>query len=686
MVEKSNKFSRFLQELKRRKTDRVIVVYAATAFIILQLTDILSSPLSLPEWTTTFVIVLLAIGFPVTAILAWIFDITPDGIERTKPYNDKKKHGKRSNIMIWKGSTLISVIVIIGLLLFNVFKGNLMGANIKNLEKSIAVLPFKNSTGDVNMNSISDGLTSFISCALSNVSIFRVLPSPYTYKYKDSNIPYRTIGKDLNVSLFISGELHEIRDSILVNVQLIIASKENVLWGNNYTIDPKMETYKRFTNDLITQIAKRLETPLSDKQKENITRRMTKIPEALVKAIDAKAISDVAKSYYFQGYEKFADMPDTENFKKAINLFDEAIRIDTNFAYAYAQRAITRSWAYLIGNRDPANIVKCREDIDKAKKIEPDSKEVQFAEGFYNYYCTHEYQKAIDHFNIAGELDPEDWQPPFFISLVYRRMANWDKAKELLKVLKVRPQNALILTNIGMTYDYLRDYNKALKFHNQAIKYAPGWTAGYINKIETIIRKNGNIRRARAVLSDAINNSGNSLFEMKIKLQLYDGNFIEALNQMKLCGSSELSSNGEVNLLFAQINGLLNNTKETKQYYNAALVSFKQELIGCRDSAKTYSNIGIAYAGLMEKDKAIESGKRGVAMETINILKSYERKENLAQIFTMLGLYDDAFRELEFLLKYNTCFSTNFLKIDPVWLPLRDKPEYKEFLIKYAKM
>ncbi len=91
MADSSNKFSRFLQELKRRKTDRVLVMYAAAAFVILQLADILQGGLSLPGWIMTLIIIIVATGFPVVAIFSWFFDITPEGIEKTKPHNQDKE-------------------------------------------------------------------------------------------------------------------------------------------------------------------------------------------------------------------------------------------------------------------------------------------------------------------------------------------------------------------------------------------------------------------------------------------------------------------------------------------------------------------------------------------------------------------------------------------------------------------
>jgi hypothetical protein len=138
-----NKFSKFLRELKHRKTDRVIVAYTAAAFAILQLAPILEESLSLPAWTTTFVIIVVAIGFPVAAIFSWFFDITPGGIEKTKPYSERSRQKIEAQLRTWRGTTMVSLIVIIALICFNVVRGNINAAEIKRTEKSIMVCPLK---------------------------------------------------------------------------------------------------------------------------------------------------------------------------------------------------------------------------------------------------------------------------------------------------------------------------------------------------------------------------------------------------------------------------------------------------------------------------------------------------------------------------------------------------------------
>jgi len=165
----TNRFSRFWLELKHRKTDRVIVIYAATAFAILQLADILEGALSLPTGTTTFITIILAIGFPVVGVFSWFFDITSGGIKKTRPAGERKKQKIDVQLRTWKGTTMVSFIVIIALLLFNVISNSMEANEIRRTEKSIAVIPFENLSPDKDLPITTDGITSIITTGLSKI-------------------------------------------------------------------------------------------------------------------------------------------------------------------------------------------------------------------------------------------------------------------------------------------------------------------------------------------------------------------------------------------------------------------------------------------------------------------------------------------------------------------------------------
>lgn len=689
MADKSNKFSRFWQELKRRKTDRVIVIYVATAFAILQLVNDISPALSLPDWITTFIIILLGIGFPLTIIFSWFFDITPGGIEKTKPVSDKKKHTKESEIRTWKGATLISIIVIIGLLLFNIVRGGIGSNEIKNLEKTIAVIPFRCWSDDDRFSYLGDAIPDEINTSLTKIRGFHIISATSTIAYKNQDkLPVKQIARKLGVNFIIEGSVELLKEVVTINIQIIIAKYDDHIWAEKFS--DKLDNIQALRTNICNMIAEQLKIKLSPSEIEQIEKKQTNNFNAYSRYLSGNTLSDEAR-YFFTRGNMYAD---STSFEKAIANYDIAIEYDTLFALAYAKRAIAYSWYYYTWSKNPENIVKCKEDVDKALEIDPELTEAQIAMGFYYYYCMHDYPEALKHFKKAVEKNPENWEPVFYMALVHRRYGNWAMSQSLMpRVLKYNPQDALILTNIGLSYDYLRNYDSALIFHEKALKVMPNWESPYINKIETLIRKSGSTTEARLLMDTAIVNTGNNFIKLKIMLDTYDRRFKEALTQTeKILNKTDLSdgtflkNRGEKLLFCAMLNNYLDIKTVARTYFDSSRIYFEKQLIKYPENPTLFSNLGISYAGMRNRLKAIEAGEKALNLTKDNVLQATETKESMAQIYTMLGDFENALRYIDDLLLNPSLFSLKLLQVNPVWKPILFLPEFQGLLIKYSKL
>ena len=146
MKAKDNKLSLFWQELKRRRVIHVITVYASATFVIIELINNLSEPFNLPDNLLTIVVIVLAIGFPLAIILTWIYDLTSEGMERTKPLSEVEEDKATKVPNAWKIATYVSFVLIIGLVVLNI-----VGINKQAFAASVnslVILPFENYTGD----------------------------------------------------------------------------------------------------------------------------------------------------------------------------------------------------------------------------------------------------------------------------------------------------------------------------------------------------------------------------------------------------------------------------------------------------------------------------------------------------------------------------------------------------------
>jgi TolB-like protein/tetratricopeptide (TPR) repeat protein len=691
MAGTSNKFSTFWQELKRRKTDRVVVVYAAAAFTIIQLVPTLQSALFLPDWTTTVVVIILAIGFPLAAILSWFYDIVPGGIESTKTISDKSGTKIQTQLRTWKSATMISIIVIISLILFNVISSRIEATEIKRTEKTIAVIPFENLSPNEDLPITSDGITSIITTGLSKIDELTVCSRISVSECAAKNRSVFEIAKKLKVFFIVTGELVKGKSQILVNVNLIRVKKEKVIWAKNFDLGQNDDINIDKLIEIPIQIAKNLEMALTPEVKSRINKRPTKSTTAYLNYIEGTAVQDIATdafSYLSKGDSLFNDLSSTQSFEKAISFYDKAIMEDSTFALAYAKRAITRAWGYNADHftaRD--HIDKCREDIEHALRIDKNLTEAKVAYGFYYYYFLRDYDKALEYFREASIVDPKYWQCKYYMALVLRAHGEWEESQKLMmEVVKSNPLNALFLTNIGLSYDFLHKYDTAIYYHDRAIQIMPEWSASYQNKIESLILRDGNTRAAEIVLDTAeVKTRGGYFYIDRILLDLYNGRFDDALLKTTIGNPSDFFSQGERYMIFAEIYRYLKNPELSRNYYQSALDLFNRKLAENPENPRILSRIGIAAAGLNDRLKAIESGEKAIELSGSNVKYKMDGIQDLAQIYVLLGEDKKSLELLEELLKNPSTISLKLLQLDPVWKPLLDMPEFKKLISLYSK-
>lgn len=686
MAKISNKFSKFLQELKHRKTDRVIVTYAAAAFVILQLAEIFKSALSFPDWFSTFILIVLAIGFPVAAVFSWFFDITPGGIEKTRPVSERKKHVTEVQLKKWRSTTLISFIIIIALLLYNI-ASNTFGRGSGNKERSIAVEPFRCTDEEEELIRNGVVFTESINGALASIENINLHTWPTNLKYQGNEKSFKQIAKDLNVSFILKGTLdkNNFSNKIILIVQLIKATSESLLWGNNYVVEPELKNMNQIKNDITDNISKELNATLSEKERSRIIKKLSSNPEALRNYYEGNAVSQRIIFNTTTGNKFFDALIDSKFFDNAITSFDLAISQDSTFALAYAKRAIIRSWAYHTGHVDKSSIEKCRSDIEKAIELDPDLIDTKIALGFYSYYCTKDYQKALENFNYAHNQLPSNWQCIFYTALVHRAMGNWQKSQKLLaKVLEFNPQDPLVLTNIGLSYTYLHNYSSSIQYHNEAIKLKPDWTDSYDNKIDAMLLRDGITAEVKSVLDTAEINTGDDFRKYRIILALYEGEFENALHEVELSEVADFDNRGEQLMVYATIYKYLNKDNVARNFYENAVSFYKLKLADDPENYFYLSSIGLAYAGLNRKTEAIEAGEKAVNSGMAHCIEIIDRMIDLAKIYVITGEYDRGIKQLENLLKTPSTISAELLKIDPVWLPLRNNSEFEKLLLNYS--
>ncbi len=331
MTKSRNPFQ-FWKELKRRKVIRVITVYAAAAFVILELISIIVEPLRLPEWTLQMVIVLLVIGFILSVILSWVYDVTPEGIEKTSPSVDLKSDSKQAASTGWKIATYISVIIIVAFMIFY-FAGNKKSSDISGLEKSIAVLPFNNLSEEKGNEHFVDGLVEDLLNRISVIEELKVTSRTSSDMFRERGVKsIHEIAEVLNVSFIVEGSVQRYGTKARITVQLIDAINDDHIWAKNY--DREIVDVFKTQSEIAMQIATELNTILTSKQKTHILENKTKN----VKAFE---LYQMGRFYW--------NKRTGDGYNTSIEYFEKAIKEDPDYGLAYAGLADTYNLMALQG-------------------------------------------------------------------------------------------------------------------------------------------------------------------------------------------------------------------------------------------------------------------------------------------------------------------------------------------------
>src|SRR5213596_1423069 len=312
----------FFEELQRRKVYRVAAAYIIAAGFIIQMGSAILPAWELPNWTFRLVVVLLLIGFPIALILAWAFDVTPEGIRATKG-TAAETYLRRNMIILVAAGVIVSAAA--GFFL-------LPRASAPNIDKSIAVLPFENLSGDPDNAYFADGIQDDILTNLSKIGDLKVISRTSVMSYRGRGARNaREIGKALGVAALLEGSVRRIGNRVRVNVQLINANNDEHIWAEDY--DRDLTDVFAIQTDLAQKIASALQAKLSPNEKARLDHRPTQNPDAYLLFVQAHD--------YASQREMFNDTS-----LKAEPLFEQAIKLDPNFALAFAGLSLVESWLY----------------------------------------------------------------------------------------------------------------------------------------------------------------------------------------------------------------------------------------------------------------------------------------------------------------------------------------------------
>ena len=451
MPQPSNRLSQFWMELKRRNVVRVITVYAGAAFVIIELINNITEPLRLPEWTPTLVILLLAIGFPIAIIFSWIYDVHPKGgIVKTEPAEKVRAEDIPRTSNGWKIASYISFVVIVALIVLNIIPRT---GKKEILEKSIAVLPFDNMSGDKEQDYFCDGITEDILNDLANLEGIQVVARTSSFAFKDKNMDIREIGKKLGVQTIVEGSVRKVGNQLRITAQLINVENGFHLWSDRF--DRELEDVFSIQDEIAQNIVEALEINLSKKELDELVKFRTQNPEAYEYYIQAR-------TYYRQLHHS--------STKYAIELFSRAIQIDKNYALAYAGLADSYSQFYMYFDRDEENLNQALAASQKALELDPELAEAHSSRGIVLTQIN-QYNQAEKEFELAIQLNPKLFVAYYQGGRTFRVQGKHEQALRLFKkAAQVRPDDYESAIFVATAYGDLKMKTEMKKANQRALE------------------------------------------------------------------------------------------------------------------------------------------------------------------------------------------------------------------------
>jgi len=404
----------FFAELKRRNVYKVAVAYAVVAWLLMQVASQIFPFFEIPNWAVRLVVLLLVIGFPIALIIAWAFEVTPEGIKRTEAADAA---GQRSRGGAWIYIVLIGAALSVGL--FFVGRYTAGRATPRHGEaatavpgKSIAVLPLLNESGDPRDEYFSDGLSEELIAALAQINGLKVIGRSSSFRFKDRHEEPKAIGEKLGVSTLLEGTVRKQDDRVRIVAELINAADGIELWTR--TFDRELKDIFAVQEEIARAVAESLKVTLLGSQDRPAQRGAPSNVEA--------------HNAYLQGHFHF-QRRNLEDYRKAVGYFDQAIQLDPDYALACAERS--EAWTFigdLTGQREPA-WSKARSDAERAVAIAPALAEARAALGWVRFFVDWKFAEGLSDLKRAKELSPSNPTANDLLARVILYLGRLDEAE-----------------------------------------------------------------------------------------------------------------------------------------------------------------------------------------------------------------------------------------------------------------
>jgi TolB-like protein/Tfp pilus assembly protein PilF len=681
----------FFAELKRRNVYKVAVAYAVVGWLLVQVTTQVFPIFEIPNWALRLIVMAIIIGFPIALVIAWAFELTPEGIKRTEDADAAKVHSRGRT---WIYVAIVGAVLSLGLFILGRYTASRAGSESAHTPavgdsapaKSIAILPFENLSEEKANAYFAEGVQDEILTRLSAVRDLKVISRTSTAKYQSKPDNLKRVAQELGVSNILEGAVQRAGDKVRVNVQLIDAQTDTHLWAKSY--DREFKDVLAVESEVAEQIADALRVNLSPSESKVMVAPRTQNAEAY--------------DLFLRGEYELRQAENSraaEAYDRADAFYQQALARDPNFAEAAAELGRSRlSRHWFVSPLTATELQEAKSLIDRALVLAPNSPEAHSALGIFFYWGHREYEAALIEFNRTLELQPNNASVRNYCAAVYRRRREWERSlADFQRAQELDPRDAGNPDNIGATYLLLRLWKDAERAELRALAIDPHDMPAALALLITRLNATGNVDSARRAL-DGFPEGNKSLTRewfaaggdvagisgIWVYLDVIERRFTDAFQALEkkvisndLGHLQQLAGRAALRLLAGQ-------TEAAKSAGEEALPLLEARLRERPDDTFVGMELAWVYLALQRNADALRLAREAAASIPIekDAVTGPTFQIGLAQIEARAGAPEEAVKRLQRLLSIpaGQVVSIARLKIDPVWDPIRNRSDFQELL------
>ena len=673
----------FFAELKQRNLYRAAVAYGVVAWFLTQLTTQVFPFFDIPNAAIRFVVIALALGFPIAMCLAWLYEFTPEGIVRSEDLDPiTARKGRRLTGRILDFIIIGVLLLVIAMLIYQrVPSRSEIAETIP--PKSIAVLPFENLSSDKENAYFADGIQDEILTRLASIADLKVISRISAAKYKSKPEDLKTVSQQLGVATVLEGSVQRANDKVRVNVQLIDARTDTHLWAKSY--DRALKDIFAVESEVSQEIADALRAKLSPGEANYLATAPTKDPEAYDAFLRGESEEREAES---------SRKP--EAFDRAADWYRQAIARDPDFALAVARLAFSQMarhwWIHSLAKDELAGVKGIAED---ALRLVPNLPQGHTALGTVYLWGYREYDRALSEFQRAVELQPNDAAPLILLAATHRRQGAWGRClSEYEKAQRLDPRDSLVPASIGTTYTQLRKWKEGGRAASHALALDPRSSGTITSLLNNCLNGTGDIKEARRIISGFPSENRISsrtyridvvgLIGERAYLSVLERDFSTALQIWEPRPNDTATETELGPAARPAIHVLAGDTASTRGESNKVREVLETTLRTRPDDLNTLVQLSWTYLALGLKAEALNAARQATNILPVekDSMSGTGILTNLAEVEAQAGETDEAIKTLHYLLSIPAGMEVSLarLRIDPVWDPIRNDPGFQQLL------